>query len=97
MPSIGGPAGAIDERPVAASSDPKLAVEERAVSAHVGAASRLNAAIVKTQAKAALTSLGWKSAIAGSAVATAAAALGSDISLEQLIFESLRRCPAPRA
>jgi hypothetical protein len=62
--------------------------------AHVGAASKLDAAILRTQAKAALTGLGWKPAIAHAAVATAAAAQGIDVTLEQLIFESLRRCPA---
>jgi hypothetical protein len=66
--------------------------------AHVGAASRLDAAILRTQAKAALTGLGWKPAIANAAVAAAvAAAQGTEVSLEQLIFESLRRCPSPKA
>jgi hypothetical protein len=62
----------------------------------VKASSRLDAAILRTQAKAALTSLGWKPAIAHTAVAAAAAAHGSELTLERLIFESLRRCPAPR-
>ncbi|TMQ11813.1 MAG: HNH endonuclease [Deltaproteobacteria bacterium] len=59
-------------------------------------ASRLSEAILCTQAKAALTGLGWKPAIAHAAVA-AAAAQGSDVSLERLIFEALRRCPVPKA
>jgi hypothetical protein len=58
---------------------------------------RLDAAILHTQAKAALTALGWKPAIAAAAVAAAAAAQGAEVTLERLIFESLRRCPAPKA
>jgi hypothetical protein len=65
--------------------------------AHVGAVSELDAAIVRTQAKAALTGLGWKPAIAAAAVAAAAAAQGAEVSLERLIFEALRRCPVPKA
>ena len=67
--------------------------------ADVKASSRLDAAILRTQATAALTSLGWKPAIAHAAVAaaTAAAAHGPELTLERLIFESLRRCPASRA
>jgi L-fucose isomerase-like protein len=59
-------------------------------------ASRLDA-ILHTQAKTALTALGWKPAIAAAAVAAAAAAQGAEVTLERLIFESLRRCPAPKA
>jgi hypothetical protein len=59
--------------------------------------SRLDAAILHTQAKAALTALGWKPAIAHAAVTAAAAVQGAELKLERLIFESLRRCPAPRA
>jgi predicted nucleic acid-binding protein len=58
---------------------------------------RLDAAILHTQAKAALTALGWKPAIAAAAVAAAAVAQGAEVTLERLIFESLRRCPAPKA
>jgi hypothetical protein len=65
-------------------------------SAHVGAASRFESASLAVQAKAALAGLGWKPAIAGAAVA-AAMAMGSEMTLERLIFESLRRCPAPKA
>jgi len=83
------------------------------LAAHVGAAdvttwvtdededvrrsSRLDAAILHTQAKSALIALGWKPAIAAAAVAAAAAAQGAEVTLERLIFESLRRCPAPKA
>jgi hypothetical protein len=63
---------------------------------HVGAATRLDAAILRTQAKAALMGLGWKPAIAHAAVADAAAAVGAELTLERLIFESLRRCPTTR-
>jgi hypothetical protein len=62
------------------------------VGAHVGAGSELDAAIVRTQAKAALTGLGWKFAIATAVVVAAAAAQGAGASLERLIFEALRRC-----
>jgi hypothetical protein len=62
----------------------------------IAPASRLDAAILHTQAKAALTGLGWKPAIAHAAVTAAAAAQGPDTTLERLIFESLRRCPKPR-
>jgi hypothetical protein len=61
----------------------------------MSATSRLDTAIVHNQAKAALTGLGWKAAIAHAAVTAAAAALGPDVALERLIFESLRRCPKP--
>ncbi|HEX7842112.1 MAG TPA: HNH endonuclease signature motif containing protein, partial [Kofleriaceae bacterium] len=70
---------------------------EVTTSADASAAGKLDAAIVRTQAKAALIGLGWKPAIAHAAVAAAAAAQGKEIALERLIFEALRRCPAPRA
>jgi hypothetical protein len=59
------------------------------------AASRLDTTILHTQAKAALTGLGWKPAIAHAAVTAAATALGSDVTLERLVFEALRQCPRP--
>ncbi len=59
--------------------------------------SKLDAAILCTQARTALTGLGWKPAIAHAAVDAAAAAQGPQMTLERLIFESLRRCPAPKA
>ncbi|HEU5212686.1 MAG TPA: hypothetical protein VFU10_07950 [Gaiellaceae bacterium] len=65
--------------------------------AHVGATSRLAATTLQSQAKAALTSLGWKSPIAHAAVIAAVGAMGTDVTLEQLIFEALRRCLAPKA
>ncbi|HSS00396.1 MAG TPA: HNH endonuclease signature motif containing protein [Kofleriaceae bacterium] len=65
-------------------------------SAHVGA-TKLDLAILETQAKAALVGLGWKPAIARVAIAAALAELGYNVTLERLIFESLRRCPVPKA
>jgi HNH endonuclease len=65
--------------------------------AHVGAISKLDATTLQIQAKAALTGLGWKSPIAHAAVTAAVGAMGNDLTLEQLIFEALRRCPAPKA
>ncbi|HSS27932.1 MAG TPA: HNH endonuclease signature motif containing protein, partial [Usitatibacter sp.] len=65
------------------------------VGAHVGA-TKLDMAILQTHAKAALTGLGWKPAIARVAVAAALEECGDDIPLERLIFESLRRCPVAK-
>jgi hypothetical protein len=65
--------------------------------AHVDAPNKLDAAILRTQAKAALTGLGWKPAIAHAAVAAAAATSGAGVTLEQLIRASLRHCPVPKA
>ena len=66
------------------------------VSATSGAAGKLDAAILRTQAKEALVGLGWKPAIAAAAVAAAAADLGAGGTLEQWIRAALRRCPRPR-
>ena len=63
--------------------------------ARAGLASRFDAVVLRTQAKAALTGLVWKPAVARAAVAAAVAAQGAELTLERLIFESLRRCPAP--
>lgn len=72
--------------------------ESAPAGAHVGAArSQLDTAILRTEARAALTGLGWKAAVAHAAVERAAAALGADMTIEQLIFASLKECPAPRA
>jgi hypothetical protein len=67
------------------------------VSALEGASSQLDAAILRTQAKTALTGLGWKPAIAHAAVTAAADGAASDVTLEQLIYASLRHCPVPKA
>ena len=70
--------------------------------AHVGAdtsrradKNKLDIAILHTQTKEALVNLGWKPTIATMAVAAAAATCGAEPTLEQLIFEALRRCPQP--
>jgi len=74
------------------------ALLNRSTGAHVGAVRNLDTAILRTQAKAALTGLGWKPAIACSAIAAALAATDGDaVTLEQLTLESPRRCPVPRA
>ena len=65
--------------------------------AQEGASSKLDAAILRTQAKTALTGLGWKPAIAHAAVTAAAAGAAPDVTLEQLIYASLRHCPVPKA
>jgi hypothetical protein len=80
---------------VGASADANVDAGREAASCPVGH-SKLDAAILRTQAKAALTGLGWKPAIAHAAV-TAAAAEGAAWTLEELIRTSLRRCPMPRA
>jgi len=69
----------------------------KSTSVRASDARRLDAAILRTQAKAALTGLGWKPAIAHAAVAAAAEAQGDAATLERLIFEALRRCPTPKA
>jgi Holliday junction resolvasome RuvABC DNA-binding subunit len=61
----------------------------------VDVASKLDGAIVRSQAKTALIGLGWKPTTAHTAVAAAAAALGTELALERLIVEALRRCPVP--
>ena len=64
-----------------------------AAGSRIKAGSKLAAATLRTQARTALTGLGWKPAIAHAAVDAAAAAQGPETTLERLIFESLRRCP----
>jgi len=73
--------------------------------AHVGApisrrndaASRFEQIALRTQARDALVGLGWKPAIAASAVDDALACGHANAPLERLIREALRRCPIPRA
>lgn len=78
--------------------------EERPpIDAHVGALphrdetvarpSKLAIVALHNDAKKALTGAGWTPAIASAAVATAAATLGSDATLEQMLREALRACP----
>ena len=57
--------------------------------------SKLSVATLRTQARDALVGLGWKIAIAGSAVDEALAQVGSKASIDALIREALRRCPKP--
>jgi len=64
---------------------------------HADEACKLDVAIVRTQAKAALIGLGWKPAIAAAAVSAAAADLGAGGTLEQWIRAALRWCPRPLA
>jgi hypothetical protein len=61
----------------------------------VGVPAGLELAVLRVQAKEALTGLGWKARIAHVAVAGAAEALGEGVTLEQLVLEALRRCPRP--
>jgi len=60
-------------------------------------ASKLDVAILRTQAKGALIGLGWKPAIAAAAVTAAAADLDAGGTLEQWIRAALRWCPRPLA
>jgi Holliday junction resolvasome RuvABC DNA-binding subunit len=61
------------------------------------ARSKLDAAVLRTQATTALTGMGWKPAIAHAAVDAVLAAERSELTLEELIVEALRRCPVPKA
>jgi hypothetical protein len=53
--------------------------------------------VLRTQGKQALVGLGWKPAIAHAAIAEALEAVGTNVPLDRLVFEALRRCPRPRA
>ena len=64
------------------------------VTPHVGP-SRLDDAIVRTQARDALVALGWKPNIARTAVDEARSHGGRDVTIEELIRDALRRCPRP--
>ena len=68
-------------------------VRPNAPQSHVG--SKLDDAIVRTQARDALVGLGWKPNIARTAVDEALSHLERDPTLEELIREALRRCPRP--
>jgi Holliday junction resolvasome RuvABC DNA-binding subunit len=56
-------------------------------------ASKLDGAVVRTQTRDALVSLGWKPAIAKAAVEAAASHAGREATLETWIREALRHCP----
>jgi Holliday junction resolvasome RuvABC DNA-binding subunit len=60
------------------------------------ASRRLDTAILRAQAKTALTGLGWKPAIAHAAVDAAMAARSTEMTLERLIPAALRQCLTPR-
>jgi hypothetical protein len=81
--------------PSGAHVDARSAVDARvdASPAHGAhhSSTRLAMAVLRTQAKDALTRLGWKPTIAQAAVTTASATLGVDVTIERLIFEALRR------
>jgi len=53
----------------------------------------LDATIVRTQARDALVGLGWKPAIARTAVDEAWSHMGPVVAVEMLIREALRHCP----
>ena len=63
-------------------------------SAHVGAAHAMG---TRAQATDALTRMGFKQHVARDAITAALAEVGEDLPLEQLVFQSLRRCPRPKA
>jgi hypothetical protein len=62
-----------------------------------GAGTKLDATILRTQARDALVGLGWKPAIARTAVDEAWSHVGPVGAVETLIREALRRCPKPTA
>ena len=66
------------------------------VGVHVGAA-RLDAAVIRVQARDALVGLGWKPAIARAAVDEACAHVDATATIETVIREALRRCPRSSA
>ena len=63
---------------------------------HVGASSRLDAPIVARR-QGRTDRAGMGSAIAHPAVTAAMAAAGTEVTVEQLISQSLRRCLVPKA
>ena len=60
-----------------------------------GGPTRLDAAVLRAQAKDALVGLGWKPGIARAAVDEAGTHVGREGTLGALIREALRRCPKP--
>ncbi len=57
--------------------------------------SRFDHTVMQSQARDVLVGLGWKPGIARAAVEEACAPVGSEVPVEQLIAEALRRCPRP--
>jgi len=68
----------------------------RPAAAHVETPGQRDVTARLTEARAALTGLGWKPAIAHATVAAAAAAADESATLDELIVAALRRCPVPR-
>ena len=58
-------------------------------------AARFGRAVMQTQARDALVGLGWKPGIARAAVEEACASVGTEVPIDALILEALRRCPKP--
>jgi hypothetical protein len=73
---------------------PSVDIAPTTTSGDLGA--KLDAAIVRSQARDALVSMGWKPAIARTAVDEAWSHVGPRVTLEMLVREALRRCPRPR-
>jgi len=57
--------------------------------------SRLGDAAMRTQVRDALVGMGWKPGLARAAVDDALTNVGTDVPIEALIREALRRCPKP--
>jgi hypothetical protein len=95
--NAGARGGAGDARDERERSSPATTRETANAGAHVGAAAKLDGGELCTEAKAALTQMGWKSALAQAAVHRAVSTLGASATLESVIVEALRRCPRPSA
>ncbi len=65
--------------------------------AHAGTNPGQRVTAMRSQARDALVGLGWKSAIAGAGVDDACAHVGTNVTIDVLIREALRRCPRPRS
>ena len=75
------------------SVDDRGADRRKPAASRRGVGCKLDMAVLRTEAKDALVDSGWTATIARAAVAAAAEALGPDVTLERLVFESFRRCP----
>jgi Holliday junction resolvase RuvA-like protein len=58
--------------------------------------SKLDGAVARVEARTALVGMGWKPAIARTALDAAASHVGPDAPLEVWVREALRHCPLPR-
>ena len=88
------PARARIAAPAAHATTANAATPVASTPAH-GGATRLDAAVLRAQAKDALVGLGWKPGIARAAVDEACTHVGREATLAALIREALRRCPKP--